>query len=92
MGSMTFALKLSYIARGTLVPAILALVGFSASIAPADATETLKNGILNVFLLIPGLCMCLSGLLLVFGYRLTKTKVTELQAEIDARAAAPAAT
>jgi GPH family glycoside/pentoside/hexuronide:cation symporter len=87
MGSMTFALKLSYIARGTLVPLILALVGFSASIAPADATETLKSGILIMFLLIPGLCMCLSGLLLALGYRLTKTKVAELQADIDARAA-----
>jgi GPH family glycoside/pentoside/hexuronide:cation symporter len=92
MGSMTFALKLSYIARGTLVPFILALVGFSASIAPADATEMLKSGILNVFLLIPGLCLCLSGLLLTFGYRLTKTKVAELQAEIDARPAAEPAT
>jgi GPH family glycoside/pentoside/hexuronide:cation symporter len=90
MGSMTFALKLSYIARGTLVPFILAFVGFSANIVPADATETLKSGILTVFLLIPGLCLCFSGLLLTFGYRLTKTKIAELQTEIDARAAASA--
>jgi len=88
MATMTFALKLSYIARGTLVPAVLALVGFSASIDPAVASETMKIGILVAFLAIPGGVLLVSGLLLFFGYKLTKEKVLELQTEIDARKAA----
>ncbi|KPU46202.1 putative symporter YjmB [Oxobacter pfennigii] len=88
MASMTFALKLSYIARGTLVPAVLAMVGFSAAISPEQATETLKNGILAAFLLIPGVALLLSGSLIYIGYKLTRDKVQELQAEIDARKAA----
>ncbi|MCR3921455.1 MAG: hypothetical protein NUK65_02930, partial [Firmicutes bacterium] len=89
MGSMTFALKLSYIARSTLVPAILAFVGFSAAISPEAATETLKNGILSAFLLIPGIALLLSGLLIKFGYKLTREKVQELQEEIDTRKTVP---
>ena len=87
MGSMTFALKTSYIVRGPLVLAVLAFVGFSSSIAPSDASETLKQGILAAFLLIPGLSYILSGLFLFFGYKLTREKVQQLQVEIDAREA-----
>jgi GPH family glycoside/pentoside/hexuronide:cation symporter len=37
------------------------------------------------FALIPGILCVAGALLLIFGYRLTKEKVAQYQAEIDAR-------
>lgn len=90
MGTMTFALKFSYIFRASTVTAILAMVGFSAGIDPALATDALKNGIIAAYLFIPAGALLLSGALLSFGYRLTRAKVDELQEEINARKAAAA--
>ena len=88
MGLMNLSLKAALISRSTLIPIALAAAGFVAGVDPAQATDALKNAVLNVFVFIPGMCAIVSGLILVFAFKLTREKVVEYQAEIDARKSA----
>lgn len=85
MGIMNLSLKTAVISRGTIIPIVLAAVGFSAAADPATASDALKNGIIDVFLFIPGICMMVSAILLPLGYKLTKEKLAQYQKEIDER-------
>ncbi|NTW71273.1 MAG: Na+/melibiose symporter and related transporter [Eubacteriaceae bacterium] len=85
MGIMNVSLKSAIISRGTIIPFVLASVGFVAGADPATASLALQTGVINVFVFIPGLCALASGVLLTLGYRLTKEKLAGYQAEIDAR-------
>lgn len=78
-------LKLGFVARGMVIPAILAAVGFVAGMDPADSTLALQEGIANGFMVMPAILLAVSALLLIFGFRLTPKKLKEYQAEIDAR-------
>ena len=85
MGLMTVALKLAIISRGTVIPFILDRVGFDPNIDPAAATLALKTGIVNAYLLVPGIFALISAIILVSGYKLTRERVIELQSEINQR-------
>jgi GPH family glycoside/pentoside/hexuronide:cation symporter len=85
MGLSNLPLKLAIFIKGLIIPAMLASVGFVAKMDPATATPELKAGITTLFCTIPGATVLAGAVLLTFGYRLTKEKVTQYQAEINAR-------
>ena len=85
MGLMNLALKTAIISRGTVIPFALATAGFVAGVDPALATDTLKNAVMTVFLLFPGIMAGVAFLILITAFRLTHEKVLQYQAEIDAR-------
>lgn len=89
MGLMTLSLKVAVISRGTVIPIVLAAVGFTAGADPATASDALKGGVIDVFLFIPGICMLVSAVLLPLGYKLTREKLVQYQKEIDDRKRAP---
>ena len=97
-GLQLFPLKIGFMARGILIPFVLAAVGFTSADAMAPFLETgatlspeflaFQHGIGMGFMVIPA-CLCILGaVLLIVGYRLTPGKLAEYQAEIDARKAA----
>ena len=89
MGLNTLPLKVGVIGRAAIINAGLAAVGFNAAALrdnPALLTMELKRGITSAFTLIPAGFLIAGLLLLIFGYRLTRAKLDEYQAEINARA------
>lgn len=89
MGLMNLSLKTAVVSRGTIIPIVLAAAGFVAGADPTTASLALKSAVINVFLFIPGIFALVAGLIMVFGYRLTREKVNTYQAEIDERKKAP---
>ncbi|KPU42576.1 melibiose carrier protein [Oxobacter pfennigii] len=87
MGLMNLSLKAAVISRGTVIPFVLASAGFVAGVDPSQATDALKGAVTTVFFLIPGCLVIVCGLIWLFGYKLTKEKLAEYQAEIDKRKA-----
>lgn len=85
MGLSNLPLKLGIFIKGLIIPAMLAAAGFVANMDAATATPELKAGITTLFCTIPGATVLAGAVLLTFGYRLTKEKVTQYQAEINAR-------
>ncbi len=87
MGLMNLPIKIGVFARGIIVTAALAAIGYSAKLTPAQFTPQLKQGIAATFGLLPGLLLILCGLIVLFAFKLTKEKVAQYQAEIDSRSA-----
>jgi GPH family glycoside/pentoside/hexuronide:cation symporter len=87
MGLQTFPLKFAVVGRALILNISLMLVGFDAKVDPSQATDALKKGATAAFALIPGIILCVGIVILLFGYRLTREKVVQYQAEIDARKA-----
>jgi GPH family glycoside/pentoside/hexuronide:cation symporter len=85
MGLMNLPLKIANLIKGAIIPAVLAAVGFVAKMDPATATPELKTGIVQLFVIIPGIGILVGAVLLTVGYRLTRDKVTSYQKEIDER-------
>ena len=70
------------ILRGTILSACLVAVGWKSGVV---LEGTARQGMTISFALVPAI-FCLAGLLLlVFGFKITKEKVLQYQAEIDAR-------
>ena len=86
-GLQNVPLKVSIMTRGIIINACLAAAAFSADIDPATATPALKRGIALAFMGIPCIALSIAILLLVFGFRLTKEKVLQYQAEVNAKKA-----
>lgn len=89
MGLMTVSLKLAVISRGTVIPFVLAAVGFTPEADPMTASLALKTAVINVFLFIPGIFALIAGVILALGYNLTRERVVEMQNEINQRKASP---
>ena len=88
MGLMSFYFRAPVLERGDVVPFVFATAGFVATADPATASLELQNAVVNVFVFIPGILALISAFIIGFGYRLTRERLAELQAEIDARKAA----
>lgn len=89
MGLQTLPLKVAVIVRSFVINWALMGVGYiAAEYDIGTATDATKQGLTQPFTLIPAIFLFVGGLLLLFGYRLTKDKVMKYQAEIDARDAA----
>ena len=81
MGLQNLPLKVGVFMRGTIVAACLAAVGWQKGIALEGAA---RQGMTVALGLVPaGLC-AIGAVLLVFGYKLTREKIAECQAAIDA--------
>ncbi len=78
-------LKIGFVARSSIIPAILAAVGFVAGMEASDSTLMLQEGIANGFMVMPTVLLIISALLLIFGFRLTPGKLRDYQKEIYER-------
>ncbi len=78
IGIINVAPKIAALLRSWIIPAVLAIVGFNANVAPAAASASFKVGVLNMFMLIPGCLSIISGLILFFFYKLTNEKLDEM--------------
>ena len=85
MGLQTLPLKLAIFLKGLILPAALAAVSFDPKMDPTTMTEAARQGLATPFTLIPGIFCVAGALLMIFGYKLTKAKVLEYQADIDKR-------
>ncbi len=82
MGLQNLPLKIAVFLRGTILSACLVAVGWKSGVV---LEGTARQGMTISFALVPAI-FCLAGLLLlVFGFKITKEKVLQYQAEIDAR-------
>ena len=86
-GLQNVPLKIGVLLRGIIIGAVLGAAGFSADIDPSMASAALQTGICNGFMVIPAILLLVSAALLFFGFKITKDKVEQYQAEIDARKA-----
>lgn len=71
--------------RGIIISACLALAAFDPTIEAANATVELQKGICLAFMVIPACALIVAALLLALGFKVTKAKVEQYQAEIAAR-------
>ena len=89
MGLNTLPLKIGVIGRAAVINVSLGMIGFNAAAIrenPELITPKLQQGITSAFTIIP-VCFLVVGLvLLLFGYGLTRAKITQYQEEIAARA------
>ena len=88
MGLQNIPIKIASLLKGIILPAALAIGGFSAQIATEDASESVRIWIANTLMGIPAILLLLGALVMIFLYRLPKEKVEKMQAEIDERKAA----
>ena len=87
-GLQNVPLKLGVLARGIVVPACLAVANFDADkVDMANIPLDLQKAICLAFMIVPAVALVVAGLLLLFGFRLTKEKVVQYQDEIAARKA-----
>jgi GPH family glycoside/pentoside/hexuronide:cation symporter len=88
MGLINIPLK----AAGTVTPFVLGALfasgGVNPNILPGAASAQVKDAIANTLLVVPGAVLLLGAIVLFFGYNLTKTKLFEMQKDIDERRAA----
>lgn len=84
-GLQNVPLKVGVMTRGIIISACLAMANFSADIDPASASVELQKGICMAFMVIPACALVIAALSLLIGFRLTKEKVEQYQAEIAAR-------
>ena len=86
-GLQNVPLKVGVMMRGIIISACLAIANFSSAIDPSQATVELQKGICLGFMVIPACALLLSAVILIFGFKITKEKVEQYRAEIDARRA-----
>ena len=82
MGLQNLPLKVGVFLRGVILSACLVAVGWQSGVA---LEGTARQGMTVAFALVPAIFCAVGALLLIFGYRLTRERVSQYQAEIDAR-------
>lgn len=87
MGLQNIPIKIASLLKGVILPAALAMGGFSAQIAAEQASESVRVAIANTLLVIPGGLLLIGALVMIFLYKLPKDKVEQMQKEIDERKA-----
>lgn len=85
MGLQNLPLKIGVFLRGPILSACLVAVGWHADIV---LEGTARQGMTLAFALVPGIFCGVAALLLIFGFKITREKVAQYQAEIDARTSA----
>ena len=83
MGLQNLPLKVGVFLRGTILSACLVAVGWQKDVVLEGAA---RQGMTVAFALVPAIFCAAGALLLIFGYRLTKERIAQYQAEIDAKA------
>jgi GPH family glycoside/pentoside/hexuronide:cation symporter len=82
MGLQNLPLKIAIFLRGAIVAACLAAAGWQKGVV---FEGTARQGMTLAFALVPAILCFVGALILLFGFRITKAKVLEYQAAIDAR-------
>lgn len=88
MGLQNIPLKIASTTKSALLAACLAIGGFSAKIAVEDATVAMKESICMALMVMPAILLIVGALVLLFGFRLPKSKLEQMQKEIEERKAA----
>jgi GPH family glycoside/pentoside/hexuronide:cation symporter len=83
MGLQNLPLKIGVFLRGVIVSACLAAVGWESGVALEGSA---RQGMTIAFALVPAILCAAGAILLAVGFKITKEKVQQYQAEIDARA------
>lgn len=83
MGLQNLPLKIGVFLRGVIVSACLAAVGWQSGVV---LEGTARQGMTIAFALVPAILCAIGAVLLIVGFKITKEKVEQYQAEIDARA------
>ena len=83
MGLQNLPLKVGVFLRGTIVSACLVAVNWQNGVLLEGAA---RQGMTIAMGLVPAILCGVGTLLLIFGYKLTREKVAQYQAEIDAKA------
>lgn len=84
-GLQNVPLKVGVMTRGVIIAGCLAMANFDPKIDPSAASEALQKGICLAFMIIPAVTLIVAAVLLLLGFRITKEKVEQYQAEIAAR-------
>ena len=82
MGLQNLPLKVGVFLRGVILAACLSAVGWQSGAVLEGAA---RQGMTVAFALVPAIFCAAGALLLIFGYRLTRERIAQYQAEIDAR-------
>lgn len=82
MGLQNLPLKIGVFLRGVILASCLSAVGWQTGVVLEGAA---RQGMTVAFALVPAIFCAAGAALLIFGYRLTKERVAQYQAEIDAR-------
>ncbi|MEA4966412.1 MAG: MFS transporter [Oscillospiraceae bacterium] len=82
MGLQNLPLKVAVFLRGAILSACLVAVGWQSGVVLEGAA---RQGMTIAFALVPAIFCFVGALLLVFGFKITKEKIIEYQAAIDAR-------
>ena len=88
MGLSNLPIKIASMIKSIVLPAALAMGGFSASIAVEEASVGVHLAIVNTMMILPASMLLLGSLVMIFLYKLPKEKVEQMQKEIDERKAA----
>ena len=86
-GLQNVPLKVGVMLRGISISACLAIAHFTPGMDASQATVELQKGICLGFMIIPACALLLSAVILLFGFKITREKVAQYRAEIDARRA-----
>lgn len=87
MGLTNLPLKVASTLKNAILTACLAVGGFSAKIAVDQATVTMKESICLALMVVPAILLLVGAGVLLVGFRLPKSKLEQMQAEIEARKA-----
>ena len=82
MGLQNLPLKVAVFLRGTILSACLVAVGWQSGVVLEGSA---RQGMTIAFALVPAIFCFVGMLLLIFGFKITKDKVVQYQAEINAR-------
>lgn len=85
MGLTNVPIKIASMLKSVVLPAALALSGFSAAVEVENTTDVMRAGIANTMLVLPAAMLIVGALVLIFLYRLPKERVEQMQKEIDER-------
>lgn len=83
MGLQNLPLKVGVFLRGVILSACLVAVNWQSGVVLEGSA---RQGMTVAFALVPAIFCAVGALLLIFGYRLTRERIAQYQAEIDARA------
>lgn len=85
MGLQNIPLKTASTLKSALLAGCLAIGGFSAAVAVEDASVAMKESICLALMVIPAVLLIVGALVLLFGFRLSKSRVEKMQQEIEER-------
>ena len=88
MGISGYPLRIAATVTAWIVPMVLQKVGY---VAGQPATAEVANGIMNIYSVWGTAFVALAFLIITLFYKLTNTKLEEIQKTLDERAAAEAA-